>query len=1576
MERELYNKYLKEVKIMHNECPKWINNPNSWIADYICDTSQYCMALRKLSSAVYAILFSSNSFTLTDIISELHSKYNYLGFTYSAYRFVIKIIYDLFNKHIDIPLESINDDFYVSQFAFIYNNGSDTLTEEEKKLLYYKNRLLDFSKANQLVDFKNYERSSIGISYPYNSSILNSLIDGKKVYLEHWESLNLSQISRCSSCGKYFTRKFTKGTMNLATECPKCDEGKKTKHGKPIKETPIIINNFFTIKCQSCGKEIIIKNENDLNIKCDQCGNQVEIPSYPLIDINKVSQTLKNNCICKTNDTTCTKAASLLSRRAKSLEINFGLHGLYMACGFLKWKSRVNQEYKSPLLLVKINLLLDKGKGKYYIIMDQTDDDAISLNYTLQKMMNNYSREVNIELPKKREDQNYDDYIIELKLKLKEYSFTYDWTIEDTSAIGIFHYQKLQLEKDLDDNFDEYLKHPILRTLIGLDTNNKLSYSITNSKDCSVLDADSSQEEVIRASKEGQSFILQGPPGTGKSQTISNIIANAMNDGKTVLFVTEKATARNIIWDNLNQCKLYGNYKLTDFVFNTNNITSGNGKKNNNKISKESIKNFYNEKILAKSYMHNNISQTTNKKYVENQIINLYDEINKKYDQYTLREWCHRWSKYCEYKNIVFVDKGEFLLESADLNQLEYDMRNLYSLSKAFKINYKNHNLYGYKETNLSLPSLPKIYELLEVSKNLDETSKILEKNYNIKLSHNYYEWSDNSEVIKKWLSISNLGHKWLRQITTNDDNPINNLKVKINEMYDYAITRKKEHSFLINKRFFNYEDLVTENFYANDFSNNTVKQFKEYKNIIKRLSKNYRYLKNMIVESWNNVDYKNKYINYLEICENLCEIKKTHKLKIEFESKFDQDKNIFNEEANGWNTDWDLLIKELQALKQIIENDDSITAISIYQKLININNLDDKQIHDLKELNNKLNQNSLIIKILIEEAKKYYDETIINIQNLSLVGLINQMKIIDNYKDVLSKWVSLQVFLTQIGYDSNLVKIFDILMENDIFDENEAIGIIYKNYYNLKINSIISTDATYFGNFNRDNFEKILDDYKQSDLLTMTDNSSKLYNYLLEEKLKALKLINNDKIIKSVKGIAVKKILKDNWNVIKKITPCFMMSPLSVSQFLDVDLDFDLVIFDEASQIFLEDALASIVRGKQIIISGDRHQLPPCNFFKASDLNEEEDEYDDEVEAMNHSILDASLQSELKEISLKWHYRSNDETLIYFSNNKFYNNSLITFPTAKSDEELKLIHQYIPNAIYGNGKQHINSKQADQIIQLMWEEIQNENRKNFTLGVVAFNVAQAYEIEDRWLKFVESDPVVKDTVKKWEDLDVHKKDPIIFCNLDTIQGDERDTMIISTTYGVNQDGNFNLKYLGPVRLDGGKNRINVAITRAKQRMIVVTSLTSNQLKQELNRSAGVCNGGAEVLCEFLEYAESSKKHNNNLSSVSSNEFVKSICRELDKHNIYYDLGVGLSDCKIDIAIKKDENSTEYVLGIVTDNDGLNNKNVREFARLYDQVLKKKYSWNLYHIWMASWFLNNEAERTKLIDIVKQKLTI
>ena len=296
-----------------------------------------------------------------------------------------------------------------------------------------------------------------------------------------------------------------------------------------------------------------------------------------------------------------------------------------------------------------------------------------------------------------------------------------------------------------------------------------------------------------------------------------------------------------------------------------------------------------------------------------------------------------------------------------------------------------------------------------------------------------------------------------------------------------------------------------------------------------------------------------------------------------------------------------------------------------------------------------------------------------------------------------------------------------------------------------------------------------------------------------------------------------VRKLLEKAGGMIKQIKPCFMMSPLSIAQYLDPtneELQFDVVIFDEASQVKPEDALGAFMRGKTAVVMGDTQQLPPTSFFdQMSDAESDEEEATSlDMESILH-LCKLSFPVKM----LKWHYRSRHESLITVSNREFYDDDLLVYPSpSHNDPELGLKFRYNPNTQYLRGASSKNPLEAEDVV----EEIFNHFEKygdTKSLGVGTFSVAQKNAI-------LEALEVKRKERPEFEPLFSDNKEERFFVkNLETIQGDERDVILISVGYGYDQDGKMSLNF-GPLNQDGGERRLNVLITRAREKCVVFSN--------------------------------------------------------------------------------------------------------------------------------------------------------
>lgn len=306
-----------------------------------------------------------------------------------------------------------------------------------------------------------------------------------------------------------------------------------------------------------------------------------------------------------------------------------------------------------------------------------------------------------------------------------------------------------------------------------------------------------------------------------------------------------------------------------------------------------------------------------------------------------------------------------------------------------------------------------------------------------------------------------------------------------------------------------------------------------------------------------------------------------------------------------------------------------------------------------------------------------------------------------------------------------------------------------------------------------------------------------------------------------------IRRLFKAIPNLLLTLKPCLMMSPLSVSLFLEADTyKFDIVIFDEASQVCTENAIGAISRAKQVVIAGDSKQLPPTNFFQAaiteSDFDTVNDDDDYEDADAYESILDEAAM--LPERTLRWHYRSRHESLIAFSNAKIYRNNLITFPSyVESLENSGVEYVYVPEGWYDRGGKKGNVVEANKVADLVFKHFREQPSRS--LGVIAFG-----EVQQQAIETVIRERRIRN--QEYEAFFAEDREEAFFVkNLENVQGDERDTIIFSIGYAKDASGVFRMNF-GPLSKSGGERRLNVAITRAKYNIKLVAAKLTDTIKK------------------------------------------------------------------------------------------------------------------------------------------------
>lgn len=425
--------------------------------------------------------------------------------------------------------------------------------------------------------------------------------------------------------------------------------------------------------------------------------------------------------------------------------------------------------------------------------------------------------------------------------------------------------------------------------------------------------------------------------------------------------------------------------------------------------------------------------------------------------------------------------------------------------------------------------------------------------------------------------------------------------------------------------------------------------------------------------------------------------------------------------------------------------------------------------------------------------------------------------------------------------------------------------------------------------------------------------------------------------------------------NKILELKPCIVASPLAVAQFLHHQAyRFDLVVFDEASQVPTADAVVPMSRGVQVVVVGDSKQMPPTSFF---DKALAEDDADDDT-ASFESVLQ-ECESLLPARRLLWHYRSRDERLIAFSNYLFYDGSLMTFPASWDDHPDRGVRfEYVPGAIYGTGGSRSNPKEAERVIDLLALELRAHPEKD--IAVTAMSISQAAEIQARVETRLMSDP----ELQQWIDHGNRVK------NLETIQGDECDVMFLSFGYGRTEAGNVVANF-GPLSRDDGYRRLNVAVTRAREKCVLVSGVRAADIPPTVG-------SGGQLVRRYLDYAErgpAALEEDLRAQAFDSFEspFEESVARQLRARGWSVDTQVGVSRFRIDLGVRDPEQSGRYLAGVECDGatyHGAQSARDRDIAR---QEVLERMGWRIFRIWSPEWFVNPEAVLDELERFLRRE---
>jgi very-short-patch-repair endonuclease/DNA polymerase III delta prime subunit len=1222
-----------------------------------------------------------------------------------------------------------------------------------------------------------------------------------------------------------------------------------------------------------------------------------------------------------------------------------GVNILFLTLGMLKWYEKDNgkEQRQAPLILIPVSLERSSARERFRL---RYTAGEIETNISLQSKIKG---EYGISLPDipETDEISVTAYIDEIAAVVNGMP---GWEVTmDAVELGFFSFGKLMLYHDLDSEHwpadEQPAAHPILQSLFGAGFNEStpavtedafIDTETTAHELHQVVDADGSQLLAMLAVQEGRNLVIQGPPGTGKSQTITNLIANAIGEGKKVLFVAEKMAALEVVKRRLDSIQL-GDACLELHSHKANKKELHQELRHTLELGKPAILQLQQEVSLLDDYRAelndycNGVNAPIGQSGVTaQQVMGYLLQLKEQFADITLPRIpitaLPTW-------NALNIQRAEAMAVRIERRLAETGV--------------PAELLFWGSELTVLLPVeqerlVPVLQQALDTTITLQHESAViaghiglsmpLHRKHSMDLSFfvqlaavrpditgvhlRHTAWLQQKEAIKELLQTG----KRLRQIHQVYD------AVLIPEAWEQQVLEIREHLLAYGSKW--------------------------YKFIIGDYNKANRQL-TALCKAGAPQDLQGK----LSCVDAILEARRLEKQLQE----------------------QDVLAKELllQHWQKGASNWEVLEAITTY-------------LTDVHQQISYATCSPLILDYLernepVERAKRYYDTILKNLQQqgaamdaVKAAFALNEQKRFRDITPLIQRSYEEQVLLMQ-SWINGLPEIHHIISWNNLEATAAAEGLqplidtvthwsagatalkgaLHRTWYEYLWEKALTENAS-LRKFERASHEAAVKQFVKLDTLNLQYNRARaaLKHYEGVPPLEAGGQVNvlRTEFNKKARHMPIRKLMSSAGLAIQAIKPVFMMSPLSIANFLPPGaLQFDLVIFDEASQVRPVDAIGALLRGKQLVVVGDSKQLPPGSFFDSL-VKEVDDE--ENVTADMPSILGMCDAQGAPQRMLRWHYRSRHESLITLSNHEFYENKLVIFPSPGAAHQMGLVFHHLKDATYDRGKTRTNQEEAAAITTAVIEHARNH--PEMSLGVVAFSTAQMQAIQQSLETARKKMPEVEFFFK------AHPHEPFFVKNLENVQGDERDVIFISIGYGRTPEGNIPLSF-GPLNNEGGERRLNVLITRAKQRCEVFTNLVADDIDITRTDSEGV-----RALKNFLYFAQHGSLHTTAADGMPVNiPFENLVADHLTAAGYTVKKQIGSKGFYIDLAVADPEHPGRYVLGIMCDGTSYHAaRSAKDRDRLRQQVLENM-GWNIYHVWSTDWFRHPARELKRLIHAIE-----
>jgi very-short-patch-repair endonuclease len=1246
-----------------------------------------------------------------------------------------------------------------------------------------------------------------------------------------------------------------------------------------------------------------------------------------------------------------------IAQESKTIFDEQGYTILFLAIGFLEWYDSPSAEKPSRAPLILIPVELKRGEVRESFSLQWTTEDILT-NLSLKEKLKDQGVSLpDFEMPD--EKKGIDEYLEKVKKAIQNQK---KWNIFSDIYLDFFSFSKFVMYKDLDSTtWPEGVKpatHPLINAIFNHDPNcpkipgfdeEEVDTKIRADSVYHIMDADSSQIAAIEDIKAGKNLVIQGPPGTGKSQTIANAIADLLAQGKTVLFISEKMAALEVVKKRLD------NVGLGDFCLE-----------------------LHSKKANIKE-LHQKIQRTLN--IIPPQEVNVTDQI---LHLESLKSELNGYLKDL-YTPIGGRNLSPFFLygRNEDVKKHFYQQSRAmirFPLSDADKISEQEWRTSIVSLNNLAAV-LPKVHPVQRhpwygcnpgvVHPSDEATIKLMIQN----TKNAFYELQKKMEGLALVTGLSYPEN-------------INELKNAIGATKLFVSPNPIDRHLLLNdawnkldphvvvtiekiKNFQQMREQILKKFKSGILDEDLelfLKEFLPLTNqfvLFKIFNSRYRNLKQKALLFYvDRVEHSDK-----EILNDLSYTLKCINERKQIRADGDSGRSLFgslwqDEDSNLVHlkefSEW--IVQFRRKMLEDIFTEKTVEMMSQGVSPVTI----EKATQELSVAYQQFLQQKFA---LFQRLKFSFEKPVL--QNEDLLEFSKYLLLFSRWEQnisLLQAWSHYATY-SQDCKSTHCRNFVDIIEEQDLLPD-DIVPTFEGNYTEELLKKAFNERpalARFFGDTHENKIQSFIDLDRKIIEVNRWRLIWKLYQKLPDIHIEAspnseLGILKHQFEL-SKKRMPIRQLIKNIGGLIQKINPCFMMGPLSVALFLDPrTIKFDVIIFDEASQVRPEDALGALLRGNQAVVIGDSRQLPPTSFFDKMIADEIDDpDSTPSISSGMESILNLCNVS-FPSKTLRWHYRSRHESLIALSNAEFYDNKLFVYPSpAKCSDVIGLTFIHRPDTIYDRGKSQINRAEAKIVAEAVFEHFKHHPTKS--LGIGTFNIKQQQAILDEVEALRYQHPEMEESFRE------DRLEKFFVKNLETIQGDERDVIFLSIGYGKDSNGQLYQNF-GPLNQEGGERRLNVIITRARERCVVFSNFTFRDLKVTESSVLGV-----KVLKLFLQYAESGvlpRFDDNRSLGDSESPFEDSVYDFLKSNNCAVEKQIGCAGFRIDMAVVDPRQPGQYLIGIECDGAQYHSSLVaRDRDRLRQQVLEGL-GWKIHRVWSTDWYRNNAESKQKLVEVIEK----